>query len=85
MPAGISKAKGRRNSKSKRSPTFQAYPAKAGKRKVYGKDSKRKTKQFPDGKTVNGKPVYVMGQSNYDGYMFNPQWKTGDPVMIPRR
>lgn len=49
MASGISKAKGRRNSKSQRRAGFQAYPAKAGRRKQYGEGSKRKVKSFPDG------------------------------------
>ena len=58
--SGISKAKGRRNSKSKRSPTFRKFPAKAGKRKVYTA-GKPKTKTFPDG--TGG---YIMAQRNFN-------------------
>lgn len=57
--SGLNKAKGRRNAKSRRLAKFQAHPAKAGSRKVYGEvrrdkegnilSGKAKTKTFPDG------------------------------------
>lgn len=78
MPAGISKAKGRRNSKSKRMAGFQTHPAKAGKRKVYT-TGKRKTKTFPD-----GKQGYCMTHTcDESGMVFNARWSTGRDVMIP--
>lgn len=68
--SGISKAKGRRNSKSKRAAKFQLAPAKAGRRKVYGDpvvnakgvivSGRRKTKKFPDGKDKYGNVCFTM-------------------------
>ena len=59
-----------------------SLPAKAGKRKVYGKGSKRKVKPIPDGS--NGFHMKQRGD-NYPwprdmGYTLNPVQRKGDPV-----
>jgi ribosomal protein L13E len=82
MPAGMSKAKGRRNSKSKKRPGFQAHPAKAGKRKVY-KKNKPKVKSFSEGRGFIIASTNKYGYSRDLGFALNPEWKTGEPVWVP--
>lgn len=57
-------------------------PAKAGKRKVYGKNSTRKSKLFGDGNGFRMASSNKFGYPRDSGYALNPMWKTGEPVWV---